>query len=121
MAEQQTSNEALDVLTDINTKLQDLDEKNSMLKERMLLLSQSFLKQEENLSKDISTLKEDIADIKDGIERMKEAINHIIHESENFARKDEMRTLDRYMKLWEPLKFMKEDEVKKMISDALKK
>ena len=121
MAEQQTSNEALDVLTDINTKLQDLDEKNSMLKERMLLLGQSFLKQEDSLTKEVSSLKEEIADLKDEIARMKEAINHIVHESEDFARKDELRVLDRYMKIWEPLKFVKEDDVKKMIQEALKK
>jgi len=50
---------------------------------------------------------------------MKEAMQHIVHESANFARKEELRVLDRYMKLWEPLKFVKEEEVKKMISEAM--
>ncbi len=121
MAEEQQNSNAADILTDINTKLQDLDEKNSMLKERVLLLGQSFLKQEESLTKDIALLKDEFADLKNELERTKEAINHIIHESENFARKEELRTLDRYMKIWEPLKFVKEDDVRRMISEAMKK
>jgi len=119
MAEE--SSNAADILTDINTKLSDLDEKNSLLKEKTLLLGQSFLKQEESLTKEMALLKDEIGELKMEIERLKEGISHIIHESENFARKEELRIVDRYMRLWEPLKFVKEDEVKRMISEALKK
>ena len=120
MADETNSN-AIEILTDINTRLKDLDEKQSLLKEKVLLIGQSFLKQEEGISKEIALIRDDIREIKNDMERMKEAINHIVNESANFARKEELRIIERYMKLWEPLKFVKEDEVRSMISEALKK
>lgn len=112
---------AVEILTDMNTKIKDLDEKNSLLNEKTLLLGQSFLKQEEHLMKDIAMVKDGLRELRNDFDRLKEGVNHIIHESENFARKEELRLVEKYMKIWEPLKFVKEEEVKRMISEAMKK
>lgn len=119
MAEQENSG-AVEILTDLNTKIKDLDEKNSLLNEKVLLLGQSLLKQEERIMREMALLKDNLKEMRNDLDRLKEGINHIIHESENFARKDELRIMEKYMKIWEPLKFVKEDEVKKMISEAMK-
>ena len=112
---------AVEILTDLNTKIKDLDEKNSLLNEKTLLLGQSLLKQEDHIMKEMAILKDELRDLRNDFERLKEGVNHIVHESANFARKEELKVLDRYMKIWEPLKFVKEDEVKRMISEAMKK
>lgn len=114
-------NAGMDILTDMNTRLKDLDEKHSLLKEKTLLLGQSFLKQEENITKELAIMKDEMKEMRAEMERMKEGIQHIIHESANFARKEELRLLDKYMKLWEPLKFVKQEEVRKMIDESMKK
>jgi len=108
-------------LTDLNTKFKDLEERHNLLKEKVLLLGQSFLKQQEHLNKEISVLKDELKESKLDIDRTKEAVQHIIRESSDFARKEELKTLERFMKIWEPLRFVKEEEVKRMISEALKK
>jgi len=112
---------AVEILTDLNTKIRDLDEKNSLLNEKTLLLGQTFLKQEDHIMKEMAILKDELRELRNDFDRLKEGVNHIIHESENFARKEDLKVLDRYMKIWEPLKFVKEDEVKRMISEAMKK
>ncbi len=121
MKESNPEENALSIISDINARIKDLDEKNNFLKEKMILLSQSFLKQENELTKELAILKDEIQNLRDEIDRIKEGVNHIIHESAAFARKEELKVLERYIKLWEPLKCVKEDEVKKMIDDALKK
>jgi len=106
---------------DFGTKLRDIEERNSMIKDRLLLLSQSFLRQEERLSKEIAMMRDEMKEIRMDLDRSNENIQHIIRENSEFARRDELKVIEKYLKLWEPLKFIKEDDVKKMINDKLKK
>ena len=109
------------LLGDFNTKIKDIEERHDMLKERLLLLSQSFLKNEERMGKEFAILREEFSEMRMDLDRLKENVQSLIRDSSDFVRRDELKVLERYMKMWEPLKFMKEDEVKKMINDKMKK
>jgi len=113
--------DATSVLTEFSTRIRDLEDRHNMLKEKALLLGQSFLKQEEELRKDLAMMRDEMKEMRLDMDRAKEAITHIIQESENFARREELRSLDKYIKIWEPLKFVKAQEVQRMIDEALKK
>jgi len=107
------------VLSNFSTKIKDLEERQTLLKEKSLLLGQSFLKQEEDMTKDMSEVKDEVKELRLDIERLKEGVQHLSQESENFSRREELRRVEKYMKIWEPLKFVKVDEVKKLINEAL--
>lgn len=112
--------EGSNFLNDLNLKISTIEEKNKFLKERMLVLSNSFLKQEKRANQEILLIKEDIRELEEQIEKIKEAVQHLIRESEYFARKEELKVLERYMKIWEPLKFVKKEEVEEMINNKIK-
>jgi len=117
--EEDAANSIAALLTDFSTKIKDLEERHNMLKEKVMLISQSFLKDGDRISKEFALVKSDMRDVKMDMDRMKDGIQHIITESSDFARKEELSTLERYMKIWEPLKFVKEEDVKRMIDEAL--
>ena len=117
--DEDAANSVAALLTDFSTKIKDLEERHDMLKEKVMLISQSFLKDGDRTSKEFALLKSDLRDIKMDMERMKEGIQHIIAESADFSRKEELATVEKYMKIWEPLKFVKEEDVKRMIDEAL--
>jgi hypothetical protein len=119
MAEDETANSIAALLTDFSTKINDLEERHNLLKEKVLLLGQSFLKDGDRVNKEMSLMKSDIRDLKLDLERVKDGVQHILEETADFARKEELGVLEKYMKVWEPLKFVKEEDVKKMISEAL--
>jgi hypothetical protein len=119
MAEDDTANSIAALLTDFSTKIRDLEERHNLLKEKVLLLGQSFLKGGDRMSKEMALVKSDIRDLKTEVERIKDGIQHIIGETSDFARKEELSVLEKYMKIWEPLKFVKEEDVKRMIDEAL--
>ncbi|MFC1685789.1 hypothetical protein ACFLZZ_02070 [Nanoarchaeota archaeon] len=108
-------------LTGLATKVKNIEEKQNMLKEKSLLLGQSFLKQEETLREDVASLKDEIKEMSLDIERIKDNVENIIQETENFSRREELKVIEKSMKIWDPLKFVREDEVKKMIDEALEK
>lgn len=107
------------MVSDFSSHLNTLEEKLQLLRERVSILSQTLLKQNDRLNKDISELKTDISKVKDDNDKLKEAIDHIILESGNFARKDELMSIQRYMKLFEPLNFVTEEEVAKLIEKMI--
>jgi hypothetical protein len=119
MAEQDSAGAIAALLTDFSTKIRDLEERHNLLKEKVLLLGQSFLKDGDRINKELSLMKSDMRDLKIDVERMKDGIQHIVSETADFARKEELAVLEKYMKVWEPLKFVREEDVEKIIEEKL--
>lgn len=113
-------NEVAALLSEFNTKISDLESRHELLRERTLGLGNSFIKTRDDLRKEINSLKDDIRNIKDAIEKIQENLRHILVEMENFTRREELQIFEKYMRLWEPLKFARVDEVKTMIDEAIK-
>jgi chromosome segregation ATPase len=108
------------LLSDFSTRMNDLEEQNRTIKERLVVISQTLLKQNDKLNKEISALKEGMRELRDEIDRLKEAMEHIVSESSEFARREEIKVLERYMKMFEPLKFATEDDVKRIVSKMIR-
>jgi len=120
MPEEET-NSIAGILTDINTKINDLDERNNIIKEKITLINQTFLKQNDRSNREFVSVKEELSNLRLEIDRLKEGVQHIISESLNFARKEELKTLEHYAKIFEPLKFVKNEEVRQIIKEELEK
>lgn len=121
MAEEDTANTIAALLNDFSTKIRDLEERHNLLKEKVLLLGQSFLKDGDRVNKELALMKSDIRDVKTEMERIKDGIQHIMAETADFARKEELALVEKYMKIWEPLKFVKEDDVERIVEEKLLK
>ncbi len=108
------------LLSDFSTRMNDLEENMRMLKERLTIVSQTVLKQNERLNKEMILVKDDISSLRNEIDRLKEAVEHIVNESSEMARKEELKVLERYMKMFEPMKFATEDDVKRIVGKMMK-
>ena len=108
------------LLSDFSTRVNDVEEKTRLIKERLLTLGQTILKQNSRLNKEVVILKEDVRNIKNEIDRIKDKVDHIVAENADFARRDELKVFERYIKIFEPLKFATIDDVKRLIKKALK-
>lgn len=108
------------LLSDFSTRMNDVEERIRLVKERLLTLSQTILKQNERLNKELIVIKEDMRKMRNEIDRLKDAVERVISESAEFARREELRILGRYMKMFEPLKFATMDDVKRIVKKAIK-
>jgi hypothetical protein len=109
------------LLAEFSTRINDMEERQRLLKERVLMLSRTLLKQGDKIGKEFSLIKEDLKLLTDNMDKMKDAINHIVSESSEFARREELKVVEKYMKLWEPLKYARIEDVKEMINKALRR
>ena len=108
------------LFSDFNTKIADLEARYEMLKDRVLVTAESFLKTRDSLSKDAILVKGELRDIKKELARNNEAIQSILYELSNLARKEEVKVIEKHMRLFEPLKFTRTEDVRKMIDESLK-
>lgn len=114
-------NEISALIGEFNTKVKDIEERHDLLTEKVNLMVQSFLKQQEREGRDQAMMRDEIKELRFEVDRLNENIRHIIQDSAEFARRNELKVLEKYIKLWEPLKFLKEEEVKSIVDEKIKK
>ncbi len=119
MAEE--SGEISGLVNDFNTKVRDMEERHNLLKEKLLVASQSFLKQEEKNGKEMMVMKEEMRDMRMELDRLREMMQHLIRDTSEFARREDLAVFEKYMQIWDPLKMVREDDVKRLIEERLNK
>ncbi|MBU0929701.1 MAG: hypothetical protein KJ623_01365 [Nanoarchaeota archaeon] len=107
--------DANNVLIDLNTRIRVLEEKNNLLREKMLVINQNMVEEYKRVLQEIKTINSDMREIKEDVQSLKEMIRHIIKESSNFARKDAVMVLEKYINIWNPMNFTTEVDVLKII------
>jgi len=88
----------------IISRMRDSEDKLDILKERLLLLNQTFISEQERMNLELLAIKESMRMINDDTSKIKEGMERIIKESSEFARREELSILERYIKMFEPLR-----------------
>ena len=91
-------------------RLSASEEKLGVLEERLLLLNQTFIAEQDKTNLELSSMKEAMRLIKEDTEKIKSGIGKIIKETSEFARKEELEILERYIKMWDPIKNITKEE-----------
>jgi predicted component of viral defense system (DUF524 family) len=108
------------MLSEFSTRISDIEERQNIIVEKLGVLGQTLLNSTQRLSKEMAMLNEDISYIKLEIDKLKSSTQILSEQSAEYARKQELLTIEKYMKSWEPMKLATIEDVKKMINDALK-
>ncbi len=105
---------------DPEEKLRFLESRYSLMRDRMLIINQNMIDQYKKLNSEVKLINDDLKEIKRDLNDLKELNRHVISELQTFARKDNLKVLEKYINFWNPLNFVTEDEVKKLIEENLK-
>lgn len=110
-----------DIILELSNRLRVLESKNSMLGERLLIMNQNMIGEYKNLIKEIKNVNEDVKDLRNDLNNVKNILKRLTEEAADFAKKDNIKILEKYINLWNPLNFTTTNEVKKIIEEELKK
>ena len=102
-------------LMELTNRLRILEGRYGSTRERMFVMNQNMIDHYKRTNVELKTLNEDIRDMKEDIFTVKETVRHLVQEMGNFVRKEQLKVLEKYINLWDPLKFVTEDDVKEMI------
>jgi hypothetical protein len=120
MAEQKTEGDNLQFLmSDFNTRLRDLDERNRLIRERVLLLGKNIISSRQELDNDMSEIKKENHEIKRTLEKLQHTSKLLITDINKFVKREEIGIIERMLKDFQPLEFMRRKDVEKMIEEKL--
>ena len=80
-----------------------------------------MLTSHKRIDKEIKTINEDIKEVRREMEDINGKIGQIAKEMQIFAKKDEVKTLQKYVTMWEPIKFVTENQVEEIIKEIISK
>ena len=122
--QQQESPDFSGMTTDINTlsrRLRLLEEGFTNLRRFFQVTEENMIAKNKHFSAEIKTLTSDINEIRKEIQELKDKLLLVIRELQTVARKEEVKVLEKYINLWNPIKFVSQNEVEQIINEVLDK
>src|SRR3989344_7013786 len=99
------------VFLDVNNRVRDLEGKYNLLRDRVLIINNNMIDEYKKVMSEVKIINSDIREIKSDIFKIKENLKHMIKEFELFARQEDVKFLEKYINLWNPMNFVTEQEV----------
>ena len=109
-----------DEIRNISRRLKVLEGRYTSLRNKSTVTEQNMLSRNKMLSTEIKTTNSDLHELRSEINEIKDRIMLIIKELQDSAKKDEVKVLERYINLWEPVKFVTRKEVEEIVKDMIK-
>ena len=108
-------------ISNLSRRLRILEESFTNLRRALQITEQNMLAKNKVFATEIRTITSDISDIKKEIAEVKEKILDLVKELQTSAKRDEVKVLEKYINLWNPIKFVTQNEVEQIVKDFLKK
>ncbi len=107
------------ILTELVNRIRVLESKQSLFNERLLLVNQNMIEEFKTFMNEIKTVRTDVAEINKDLKNIKNIIKHLSEEAGDFARKDKIMVLEKYINLWNPLKFVTREEAERLVNESI--
>ncbi|MEK6974211.1 MAG: hypothetical protein AABW41_03185 [Nanoarchaeota archaeon] len=120
MAEQ-FQNEQYSEMNELSGRTRVLESKYSLARDRIFLINQNMIDSHKRLMIQIDSLNSDLKEIKNDVFIIKDTLRTLIKEFDSFAKKEDVKVLEKYINMWSPLKFVTEDQLNNLLKKTVKK
>ena len=98
MTQEQISNTESAYLDSV-ARLRTLEGRYNLLRDRVLVVNNNLIEQYKKTVTEVKSVNDDIKEIKSDLFKIKEAMRHLLSELELFAKKDDVKYLEKYINL----------------------
>jgi|TARA_B100002003_G_C14046523_1_gene504087 DUF438 domain-containing protein len=119
MADQPQESQIKFLLSDFNTRLKDIDERNKLIRERVLLLGKNLISLRQENDDEIRIIKQENTQIKQDLDKLKKTSNSLLTEFNKFVKREELVLVERMLKDFQPLEFMRKQDVEELIEKKI--
>ena len=117
---QETDGQIQFLLSDFNTRLRDISERNRLIRERVLLLGKNLISSRQSTEDDIKEIKKENLEINKTLDKLTKVSNSLLTEFNKFVKREEIILIERMLKDFQPLEFMRKKDVEELIKTQLK-
>ena len=111
-----------DVLVQVNElgrRLRILESRYTELNRKAQVTEKNMLAERKRITNELKTDDSDILDLKKDINDLKTKMDMVIAELKNFAAKEDIEAIRKYVELWQPVNFVTRKEVEKIVKEVL--
>ncbi|MEK6839624.1 MAG: hypothetical protein AABX72_01675 [Nanoarchaeota archaeon] len=116
----QTTQDMTYVLADINNRVRTLEGKYNLFGEHLLVINQNMIEEYKKILKEMKTIDAEMQKMKVDMMEVKSTVKSIVVEMDLFAKKDQVKVLEKYLDLWSPLHFVTEEQLNQAIEQKMK-
>ena len=113
-----------DVTDDMNTlsrRLRLLEEGFANLRRFFQITEENIIAKNKHYSAEIKTIASDIMEIRKEMQELRDKLSLVIRELQTVARREEVKVLEKYINLWNPIRFVSHNEVESIVNEVLGK
>ena len=108
-------------VANIGRRMRTLEERTSNLIRKSQIAEQNMLMNNKKVVTEIKTINADINELKKGLDEIREHLRQVVEELKRCAKKEEIKIVQKYVDMWEPVRFVTRNEVEHIIQDILNK
>ena len=106
-------------INNISRRLRIAEENYSGLRRKTQLTDQTILKTNRDNNTEIRAINSDIKDLRRDIKDMNDKLDQIAKEMKLFAKKEQVKVIQRYVNSWDPMRFVTPKQVEQIVKDML--
>ena len=111
--------EVLEQINGVARRLRILESRHTDLNRKAQVTEKNMLNERKRFTRELRANDSDILESKKMLNELKSKVDTIIADLKNFAAKDDIEALRKYIDMWEPVNFITRDEVEKIVKEAV--
>lgn len=104
-------------LANINRRIRIIEEQLATLRSHIDMLDSSLVEKHKSSGEDIRTVQASVREIKAELKENRELFERIANKLADFASKENVKVLERYINFWNPLHYVTKQEVVDLIKE----
>ncbi len=101
------------------SRLRILEERYTNLQTEVRVTEENMIRRNKKLTIELKTLTSDINELRKEINEIKDRVLMVVKEFQNFAKKEDVKVLQKYIDMWQPMNFVTHKEVGEIIDEKL--
>ncbi|MFC1691129.1 hypothetical protein ACFL0W_03010 [Nanoarchaeota archaeon] len=103
----------------ISRHLRVLEERYDNLRKKTQVTDQNMLSANKTMNTEIKAIDSDVQDFRKEFDDMKENLRLIVKELKQTAKSEDVKTLEKYLELWQPVQFVTRKQVEMIVRGIL--
>lgn len=106
-------------MNNLSRRLKMIEERTSNMRNTMQLTDANLLEFNKETNRNMKMIHAELLELKRDFNDLKEKTKLIVKELKDTAKNDDVKLLERYINLWEPVNFVTKKDVERIVEDKL--
>ncbi|MFH0868655.1 MAG: hypothetical protein V1839_00335 [archaeon] len=109
-----------ELVSDLNGRIRLLEERTENLRSHLDMLDASSIEKHKETISEIRNIEDGQRALRADMDMLKDVVERLTRRLDAFASKEEVKVLQRYVELWQPMNFVTRPELKNAVQSILK-